>query len=371
MRTLFLTVHPAEGPSSRYRVLQYIPHFEANGIHCDVSPFLSREFYRIVYRPGQRLRKVKHLAGSLLRRMRDIARLRRYDLVFIHLGAVPFGPPLFEWILNNLKIPYVFDLDDALFLRENHSRHGMASWFRCPSKYGSILRWSRHVITCNDFLSEYARRYTKQVSMIPTSLDLEMFRPLTERPKNSRPLIGWIGSHTTAPYLNLMKPVLARLAQKHRFTFKVVGAPGPVRIPGVEVVQEDWSLEKDVARFQKLDIGVYPLPRDTWVNGKSGFKTIQYMAVGVPCVVSRVARNCEIVEDGVNGFLADTEEEWLQRLEILLTDAGIRDKFAREGRRTVEERFSMRGHVPRYLEIFQQAARRAQGLRAQEECRKL
>jgi len=94
MHVLFLTPHPEEGASSRYRVLQYLPHLEARGIRCTVSPFLSSRFYRIAYQPGRWTGKLGHFLVSSLRRLRDVIRSGRYDVVFIHLEAFPIGPPI-------------------------------------------------------------------------------------------------------------------------------------------------------------------------------------------------------------------------------------------------------------------------------------
>ncbi len=356
MRILFLVPHPWEGASSRYRVLQYVPHFEAAGIRCTVSSFLSKDFYRVAYQVGHWGRKGSCFLASSLRRLRDLLRSGRYDVVFIHLEAFPFGPPLIEQSLALRGIPFVFDLDDAIFLPTSRSAHLVARWLRRPQKLPAILRWSRHVITCNDYLRHYAEQFNPQVTVIPTCVDIQQFTPIIPRSARTRPVIGWVGSHSTAGYLDVLKPVLARLAQRFEFTLKIVGAGRPMQIPGVDIYQEPWTLAKDVSFFQDLDIGVYPLPDEPWVLGKTGFKTVQYMAVGVPCVVSAVGRNCEIVQDGVNGFLAHSEEEWYDRLARLLSDASLRSRLGAAGRRTVEERFAMQQYIPTYVDIFRKVA---------------
>ena len=356
MRVLFLTPHPWEGASSRYRVLQYLPYLEARGIRCTASPLLSPAFYRIAYRPGRWGRKLAYFAASTGRRARDAIRSGRYDVVFIHLEAFPLGPPLIERLLRLRRIPMVFDLDDAIFLPRSGSANPLVQWLRQPQKLPAILRWSTSVITCNDYLRRYAEQFASDVSMIPTCVDVERFCPPAERPARPRPVIGWIGSHSTAGYLELLRPVLVRLAERREFTFKIVGAMKPFRLPGVEVVQELWTLERDVQAFQELDIGVYPLPADPWVLGKTGFKTVQYMAVGVPCVASDIGRNREIVEDGVNGFLAGSEDDWVEKLGRLLDDPALRSRLGAAGRRTVEERFAAHRYVASYVSILRRAA---------------
>ena len=361
MRILFLIPHPWEGASSRYRVLQYLPHFEAAGIQCTASSFLSTDFYRVAYQPGHWARKGSYLLASSFRRLRDLLRSGRYDVVFIHLEAFPFGPPLIEQLLAVRRIPVVFDLDDAIFMPASGSANRLARWLRRPQKLPAILRWSRHVITCNDYLRQYAQQFNPHVTVIPTCVDTTQFTVPVRPSSRARPVIGWVGSHSTAGYLEVLKPVAARLAQRFEFTLKIIGAGRPVQIPGVDICQEPWTLAKDVSGFQDLDIGVYPLPDEPWVLGKTGFKTIQYMAVGVPCVVSDIGRNREIVQDGVNGFLVRSDEEWYDRLARLLSNASLRHRLGMAGRQTVEDRFAMQRYLPTYVDVFRKAAGELQG----------
>lgn len=358
VRVLFLIPHSQEGASSRYRVLQYLPYLEAHGIRCTVSSFLSPRFYRMAYQRGHWWAKSGHFLVSSLKRVRDMMRSGRYDVVFIHLEAFPIGPPFIEWLLSVRGLPIVFDLDDAIFLPRSSMANPLVRWFRMPNKISTILRWSRCVITCNDYLRQYAEQFSPQVYVIPTCVDVQQFNVPASRPHRSRALIGWIGSYSTAPYLDVLKPVLPRLAERYEFTFKIVGSTRPFRLPGVDIIQEPWTLARDVSYFQELDIGVYPLPPEPWVLGKTGFKTVQYMAVGVPCVVSDIGRNREIVRDGVNGFLAATDGEWVEKLGRLLSDPHLREKLGQMGRRTVEERYSLAVHAPTLISVLREAVDR-------------
>jgi glycosyltransferase involved in cell wall biosynthesis len=355
MRVLFLIPHPIEGASSRYRVLQYIPHFEARGIQCQVSSFLSREFYRIAYSQGAWVKKTGCMAISTVRRLWDVVNSKRFDLVFIHREVFPFGPPFLESLLALCKIPIVFDMDDAIFMPHMNHSNTFLRWLRMPSKVGAILKWSSAAIVSNAYLAHYARQFNSNVHVIPTSVDTDLFRPPARRPDNPEPVIGWIGSRSTAPYLDTLKPVFRRLRKRVPFTFKMVGAARPFSVSSVKILQEPWLLEKDVSYFQSHDIGVYPLPEDAWALGKAGLKALQYMAVGVPCVASNVGHNREIVQDGVNGFMARTEDEWVEKLGRLVENSRLRDQLGQAARKTVEERFSMQEKITTYVEILRDA----------------
>ena len=178
---------------------------------------------------------------------------------------------------------------------------------------------SKHVITCNTYLADYAGRYNKNITVIHTSVDTSKFMPKDKDDKQDI-TIGWIGSHSTARYLEQLKDVFKMLAEKHRFNLKIIGADKfDLNIEGVKIMNLAWELKSEISEFQSLDIGVYPLPENEWVMGKTGFKTIQYMSVGVPCVVSNTGANRGIIQDGVNGYLAGTREEWIMKLSMTIS----------------------------------------------------
>jgi glycosyltransferase involved in cell wall biosynthesis len=152
--------------------------------------------------------------------------------------------------------------------------------------------------------------------------------------------------------LGIIKP-LQEISERYDVAFKVVGGGRKVIIPGAEVINEKWSLKNDVESFQSLDIGLYPLPQDERAIGKTPFKNIQYMAVGVPVVASRAGAIDSIIEDGVNGFLASNEEEWFKKLSELFEKPLLRKRLAMAGRKTVEERFSVKANAAKFLKVVQ------------------
>ena len=199
--------------------------------------------------------------------------------------------------------------------------------------------------------------------MIPTSVDTDRFVPsqLGQSSGAARdPIVGWIGSPTTGGYIRRLSPVLQRLRKRHPFTLRVSGAGEPFQIPGVRVEHEPWALDREVQLFNTCDVGVYPLADDEWSKGKCGFKAIEFMACGVPVVAAAVGVNREIIEDGRNGFLAATEDEWVEKLGRLLSDPSLRQRFSEAGRRTIEERYSVRVNAPRLAATIRAVARRGQ-----------
>jgi glycosyltransferase involved in cell wall biosynthesis len=350
-----------EAASVRFRVGQFVPALTAAGFDVTLHPLFDTALFRLLYRPGH----VAQKTGALL--SRTIDRLwtlnGNYDIAFIHREAYPIGPPLIERWLSRQRIPIVYDFDDAIYLPNTSDANRMVGVLKRPSKVGEVLRAATEVIAGNPHLGAYASRHSAHVTVIPTCVDTEVWTPTTRPRSAGTPVIGWIGTPTTTPYLLGLDDVFAALAKEHQFTLRVSGSTAPVAIKGVRVENEPWTLAREIELFNTCDIGVYPLPNDEWTLGKCGFKAIQFMACGVPVVASPVGVNNEIIEDGVSGLLANTEGEWLRHFRTLLTDAALRDRIGRAGRQRIEQRYSLKANAPAVVEVFRRAARVTNGHR--------
>lgn len=356
IKVLALTPIPEEGAGCRFRVSQYVPYLRSAGFDVTISPFYTPEFFRLVYQRGRYLRKAWSFSVLALRRLRELFTLGEYDLVLLYREAIPLGPPLIEWLVARRGLPIVYDFDDAIFLPNVSEANRAFAFLKNPGRVARIIDLSRHVVVGNEYLAAYARQHNPAVTVIPTAVDTDRFVPRTAPVKPERPLVvGWIGSPTTFPYLEALAGVLREVARRHEFILKVSGAGRPVSFPGVTTEEVPWSLAAEVSLFNTCDIGVYPLTDDEWSKGKCGFKAIQCLACGVPVVAAAVGVNREIIEDGVNGFLAATPAEWVAKLERLLTDAPLRARLAAAGRRTIEERYSVQVTAPRLAAVLASA----------------
>jgi glycosyltransferase involved in cell wall biosynthesis len=206
----------------------------------------------------------------------------------------------------------------------------------------------------NAYLADYARRFNDRVSIVPTTIDTERYPPV-ERPPNDVPVIGWTGSYSTAKYLQILAAPLRRLRERMAFRLVVVGAE--FSLDGVDVECRPWDSRHEVEDLRDFDVGVMPLLDTEWERGKCGLKALQYMALGIPCVVSPVGVNSDIVRDDVEGFTASSAEDWENALARLLSDPALRRRLGQAAREKVVARYSAKVHAPRVAEILREASR--------------
>ena len=359
IRVLALATNPAQAPSTRFRVLQWEPALRRAGFELTLDAFYSAQATADLYRPGRYATKLAHFVGGLVQRGRVLQRAAgAADLLLIHREACPLGWPLGLQRVREFPGAVVYDYDDAMFLHQRKGR-GLLHRLERVDTPGRLMAASDAVLAGNSFLGEYARGHAGNVVVLPTCIDTERFRPAEGVRADGTCVVGWIGSHSTAKYLVSLVPVLEAVAREHPFRLAVVGSPAPLRVEGVAVDHAPWSLEREVADFQRCDIGVSPLWDDAWSRGKCGFKAIEFMACGIPVVAAAVGANFDIIEDGVNGFLAATPGEWREKLGWLLADAPLRRKLGRAGRETILARYSLDAHAPTIIGALRSAIGRA------------
>jgi hypothetical protein len=340
MKVLFLTQTTELGPSSRYRVYQLVPHLQKLGIECEISPAIDSETYARLYLGAGKAPKLSAWRAVWNRRRTDLRRVDQFDVVFVQKGAFP---GLYSGVEREIaaRKPLVFDFDDAVWL----PRQGGARLLRALHRERAvqdILDCSAAVIAGNGFLAEYASRFNRNVSVVPSAIDVDAY----PRAADSN-VVGWIGSRTTLPYLKFLKPVFEYVG----VTPRVIASGDPARL-GFAVDFRPWRLETEKDELSQIGIGIAPLPDTPWERGKCGVKILQYMACGMPVVASPVGVNTQIVIHGVSGFLVREIGEWQETLAKLMAHPKLRQQLAAAGRETVKKRFGIQGAAERVAAVL-------------------
>lgn len=353
-RILFLTQGDVHTASSRHRVLQFLPVLEKAGHEAVVHPAVMAEEFQQTFIARTWQGHLRRLFRTFLRRMQDLHQLADFDYVFVQKTILP--APFFNMELKIVReARMIFDMDDAIFLKRPGGAI-LANLWPQQRRVAGICRRSHRVTVGNAHLAEFVRQQGAEPVLLPTVVDTDTYATASRRIKHAAkiPVIGWVGSPSTQPDLDLVIPSLIDLHSRTPFVVRIIGGAQsamPVRFP---IEWKGWSLKSEAEDVALLDLGLAPLGDTPWNQGKCGLKVLQYWAAGVPVVASPVGVYREMIRDGENGFLASNREEWAEKLLALIKNAELRRRLIEGGRKTVEERYSLHAMGPRFLQVFEE-----------------
>lgn len=358
MKILFLTQSDEICAASRTRVYQYLPFLRSNGIRYKVVPAVTGLTYKgALVLPEKKIEKLFYILLSLiltyLKSFQILALARHYDVIFIQRVLIP---KFIAFFLKKINKNIVFDFDDAIYAIESPKRN-LINQLRANRNKKCLpymLSISKAIIVENEYNKKYAQQYTKDTYIITGPIDTQRYKPnnknLTQKKKGDV-IIGWIGSPTTTTYLNSLKEVFRTLSRKYKITLKLIGATN-FDIPDTKIVNKKWDLNTEVLELQSFDIGIMPLPDDEWTRGKGGYKLLQYLAMGIPAISTPVGINSKIIQNGINGFLVSSKEEWIDKLALLIENHQLRKRLGLSGKDFVEKRYSVNTSFPKFLNIL-------------------
>lgn len=355
-KILFLTPYPLHSaPSQRFRFEQYLPFLPTSGIQYKVASFLDERTWAVFYKKGYTIKKIVGILKGILKRHFILFSLHQYDKLFIHREACLIGPAYFEWLYAKIfKKEIIFDFDDAIWIKDVSHVNKKLSWLKSPTKTSKIIGYATTVIAGNKYLSAYAKQFNTNVHIIPTTIDTNYHYPHKTINEEKKIRIGWTGTITTNNHLKLLLPLLAKLKRNYPDIELVMISNTPIEDASIEITYKQWNKDTEIEDLSAFDIGIMPLPDDEWAKGKCGFKGLQYMALEIPTIMSPVGVNAEIITDNVNGFLAYSDKDWIEKLSQLIESKELREKIGKAGRKTVEAIYSIEANKEDFLKIIQQ-----------------
>ena len=353
VKILCFTRYDWSGPSSRYRFYQFFPFFEKENIEITVCPLFNNKYVENLFSEERRWKLFNPIVAHFKRTEKLIFH-QNCDLVWMEKEALPWIPAFFETALYKKSLPYVIDYDDAVFHRyDQHSNPLIRG--SLSKKIDKIMARSKVVVAGNQYIADYAQKaVAPRVEVLPTVVDLSNYK--VKETFNSLPFtIGWIGSPITSRYISIAGEALNNFCQQEDVEFRAMGAlwRDLDEIPGKLI---SWNAETETEELTRFDVGIMPLPDTPWERGKCGFKLIQYMASGIPVIASPVGINSEIVDHGLNGYLAASTEEWIEYLKMLKENPDLCRKMGAAGRQKVERDYSLQETAPRLVELLKEAA---------------
>ena len=309
-KVLFLPLYDADWASSKLRVYKHIAYLQQHGLECTLlRPPMPQLIPRIRYYWNM----FKQCLFT--------------DVIFIQKKI--FRPLLFKLILATGK-KVVFDFCDAIYLFEQD---------RDIVNY--ILSHVDLVLAADEPLAAYARQYGKSVQVFPTPLEMSPVKPC-DPAAGDRIRIGWIGRPGNQHYLADLADVFAKLKDAGVNAELHVVSGEPFHFEGTDfpVVNIPWSDEAEEKALEDLDMGIVPLRDDEWSRGKCGYKALLFMSHGLAVIASPVGAKASIIQNGVNGILAASPEEWIASIRLLSQDGPLRCKLGQAGHETFAGQFT-------------------------------
>ncbi|MFA7420478.1 MAG: glycosyltransferase [Melioribacteraceae bacterium] len=348
MKILLLPRYDISGPSSRYRFFQYIPFLENSGWEVTVKPLLSRNYISFLFE--KRSLPLREIIFGYFCRVSQLLRKNNYDIIWIEQEAFPWLLPLLEKVLIRSKTKLVADYDDAFFHRYDLHKNFLIRTM-LGRKIDMVMNSADLVLAGNEYLAERAKtNNAKRIEIFPTVVDTDKFFNSGIK-KDYSFTVGWIGSPSTARYLHLIEEALFQLYQKGNVRFVFIGA-GNIKFDNFPITIIPWNEKTEIEEISKFDVGIMPLEDGPFERGKCGFKLIQYLSCEIPVVGSPVGVNDKIIQHGVNGYKAETTEDWIKYLTILKEESDLRKKMATEGRKLIIQDYSLENNSKRLIDLF-------------------
>jgi glycosyltransferase involved in cell wall biosynthesis len=354
MKILALSRYSRLGASSRQRIYQFLPFLERQGIEVTVIPFLDDAYLQNKYSGGKV--SSRSILAAYSRRLGALRKTGAYDLIWIEKEALPWVPSWLEKILVRTRVPLVLDYDDAVFHQYDQNRSKLVR-MTIGHKIDRLMQKADMVLSCNEYIAERARTAgARDVRYLPTVVDLQRYDLADFNNKHFR--IGWIGTPGTQFYLDDIKSVLSDFCGEKNARVVVIG--GREQTDAGDVFERvPWTEESETRNLRSLDVGIMPLRDGCWEKGKCGYKIVQYMACGIPVIASNVGANKTIIDDGVDGFLVSSKQEWADALEGIMSDKRLMKSMGFSGRNKVEREYCTQVIAPLLKSYLEDAAKMA------------
>lgn len=265
-----------------------------------------------------------------------------------------FSPNVVVSVMNYVtsqKKRVIYETDDFLYkIPENNP---VAKVVNQPSSQAMINFLESHA----DEKTVTTRALQEKLGGIicPNSIDMDVWGGIENKNNDSDLVIGWAGGWTHQKDLEMIVPVLSRLKKKYRFIIKFFGYDP--NIPKTQLYYKATKFSPSPLEYPTLlaehgfDIGIAPIIDDEFNQYKSNIKWLEYAMLGVPVVASNLPPY-EDITDGVDGFLASTEDEWYEKLEKLITDAVLRREMGQKAKETVIDKYDIKKTIGKWIEAY-------------------
>jgi glycosyltransferase involved in cell wall biosynthesis len=351
-----LTLVPSQkghSPGQRGSIELWEKVLRPAGIDLDYAAFETDKLRQILYTSGNQFGKAMEMVRGYINRIGILKTLDEYDAVFVYREAALLGPAFLEKRIARKK-PIIYELDDPLFVPYRSPSNGYLSYLKFFGKIKDILRISKVVIVNSTPIREYAEQFNSNIWQVPSIVDTDKFvyEPFAEN--GGRICIGWSGSPTTLKNIKLIERSLQEISRAGECDLHFIGGE-KFDLEDVKYTAQKWNAATEVEDLRKMQVGLVPLPQNSWNPYKFIMKTAQYMSLGIVPVGTPMASNPEVIRHGENGFLAANDEEWVECMNILITDEHLRRQMSERAAADALAKYSLEANAPKIIEAFRSA----------------
>jgi len=324
MKNILFLIQGENMPSSRVRVLNLLEKLRGKGYKIELLKYPKSKEDKLA------------MFGSL----------KYYDVVYLQ-KKLPSLIDIFFIRKNSNKL--IYDFDDAVYMK--HEMYKKQSSLSSRLKFSRIIKNSDMVVAGNRVLKEKAEEYNKNIEIVPSVIEMDGMPEKDYSAENDKFTVGWVGGNINISQLEMLSDVFRRLSEKIPMRLSVISGQAP-DIKGVDMRFIPWKLETQDTEIANFDAGVMPLPDSPHARGKCGYKALQYMAAGVPPVVSDVGVNADIVQNGECGLVAENLDDFYDKILFLYENREKRIQMGKAARKRVNEHFSTDSAVQRLDSIL-------------------
>ena len=337
----------------RFKYEQYINSWERKGYSVTILSFFDKKTWDILYEKSNLIAKIIGTIKGYILRIRCLFLLRKFSIVYIFMWVTPLGTSFFERLVRKLSKSIVYDFDDSVFLKNEVPKSINLSLSGVTNKSRYLISYADRVILSSPYNLEYCleRNVNNEAVYIPCSINTNRFKKKEQVLKDQKIVIGWTGTFSSIPYIDSIKDSLLQLYEEKPFKLLLI-TNFDYSFPEIDLEVVRWDVESEIEHLHRIDIGIYPLTLDEWSLGKGGLKVIQYMSIGIPSVSTNHGTACNIIEDGINGFLVNSKHEWVERLKQLINDSELRERMGNLARKKAEVNYSINSTESKYLKVL-------------------
>ena len=359
IRLLCLAYLNEENASARHRLFKYVRHISEKEIDFDILPPTKSSTYQRFFVPWKKWGQYRYFILVFLSRFRAIWCSPKYDAVFLQreiLSEFFYDPPFLIFPLWLLNRHIIYDVDDAIWIFPPHSVRSASRILNTLTRWRFYwnVRLSKGVIVSTEYISDHVKKINGNVKVIPTLVDVEDF-PVREHKASGPVIIGWIGGPGNLIFLKTVEKPLAGLALKYPIKLRVISSR-TIDMDGIDVDFVPWDKATEATYISSFDVGIMPLPENDYTKGKGGFKILEYMAAGLPSVISPVGVNAHIIQNNTNGFFAKDDQEWVDTLSSLIKDVSLRKKMGAEARAFVLRHYDYKIWIDTFVSTVKNVA---------------